>query len=198
MKDIVFYSKHKRDIHSPKLLQMIKTMPFAKNFSYFCIDKDPLTQKANQDVLYLFEIEEVPTMYVQGKKYKGIEAFEWLEQVYNELHSRQQQKQEQSNYQQAPPLRTPQHAEQPLPQVNDESFGGLDTFSGGGGDYANLSDSTTISGEKFTKDDLHATETKSSTSERLSDMLQEYEANYNSDLNPIGMQRPNKGFAGGR
>ena len=95
MKDIVFYSKNKVDIYSPKLLQMMRKMPFAKDFVYFCIDKNPKTGVVNEEVLYLFEIEDIPTMYVQGKKLVGPETFKWLKSIHQEMMEPQQQQQPQ-------------------------------------------------------------------------------------------------------
>jgi hypothetical protein len=89
MKDIVFYSRNKLDIYSPKLLQMMKKMPFANDFVYFCIDKNPKTNTVNEEVLYLFEIEDIPTMYVQGKKLVGPETFKWLKAIHQEINEPQ-------------------------------------------------------------------------------------------------------------
>lgn len=87
MRNIVFYSKSKGDPHSPRLFEILKAMPktFQSEFVYYCIDPDPLTKKRNDDVLHLMGVTEVPTMYVNGEKYVGPDAFEWLLMQYNQL-----------------------------------------------------------------------------------------------------------------
>jgi hypothetical protein len=184
MKDIVFYSKNRIDKFSPKLLEIMKTMPFAKEFAYYCIDNTPNNPTAKKDVMALFEIKEVPTMYVDGKKYVGPEAFEWLEdisiQLQNPQQHQQQMYQQQQQQQQPPPMYQQQQQQQQQPMqrrgpMNNNDFqqqqqqqpqqqpqqqsqqDGLQGFGGGGdSDYANPFDasSMTISGENFTAEQL--------------------------------------------
>lgn len=78
MKNVVFYSRYKKDKNSPELLKKMKVMPFAAHFFYFCIDPDPITKKRNDDLLTILEVTDVPTMYVDGEKFVGEDAFEWL------------------------------------------------------------------------------------------------------------------------
>jgi len=226
MKDIIFYSKNKLDVYSPKLLQIIKTMPFAKEFSYYCIDKESNEPNCKKDILFLFEITDVPTMYVQGKKLVGPEAFDWLEFMYNKMnggggggHQQQQQQPKQQSQYQMPQQQTQYQQQQQLPQQQRQfnpyerngnepsSQIGLDSIGlsgmsdGGSNMYANPFDptATTISGQQFTKQDIeHPMETKGpSQSDKMDDILRTYESAYKDELmSPVGLP-PLQGGLGG-
>jgi glutaredoxin-related protein len=62
-------------MHSQKLLTIIHNKTFEKEFVYF----DVMKNKSSKDVLYLFEVTNIPSIYVDGRLYEGTEAFEWLE-----------------------------------------------------------------------------------------------------------------------
>jgi len=78
MQNTVFYSKAKIDENSPRVLQMMQNMPFANDFLYYCVDADPVTKKRNTDLLTVLGITDVPTMYIDGQKYVGEAALDWL------------------------------------------------------------------------------------------------------------------------
>ncbi len=85
MLNIVFFSRYKRDAYSPRLLAYMNSMPFRKEFKYYCIDPDPTTRKRNDELLELLEVTEVPTLYVSGNKFVGEEAFLWLQEQADQL-----------------------------------------------------------------------------------------------------------------
>ena len=85
MLNIVFFSRYKRDAYSPRLLAYMNSMPFRKEFKYYCIDPDPTTRKRNEELLELLEITEVPTLYVSGNKFVGNDAFLWLQEQAEQL-----------------------------------------------------------------------------------------------------------------
>jgi len=130
MKNVVFYSNYKRDINSPKLLALIKTMPFAKEFFYFCIDPDPVTRKRNEPLLFILDVVNVPTMFVNGEKLEGKEAFAWLRQVSQQLHQEPQYRHDSQYQEEEPPESYHQepHRMQGRPQQahKQESPGGSD------------------------------------------------------------------------
>src|SRR6476659_7166121 len=78
MKNTVFYSKSKKDENSPRLLSIMQKMPFATEFIYYCVDPDPVTKKRNDDLLTVLGITDVPTMYYDGQKFVGKDAFDFL------------------------------------------------------------------------------------------------------------------------
>jgi hypothetical protein len=222
MKDIVFYSKNRIDKFSPKLLEIMKTMPFAKEFAYYCIDNTPNNPNAKKDVMTLFEIKEVPTMYVDGKKYVGPEAFEWLQDISMQLQNPQQQQQQHQQQQMYQQQQQQQQQQQPMQRrgpMNNNDFqqqqpqqqqqqqqqqqDGLQGFSGGGGDsdFANPFDSTsmTISGDNFTAEHLQRgpIDTKK-TAENFDNVMEQYTQQYNSELKPLtGGQQNMMGGGGG-
>jgi len=89
MKNIIFYSKSKVDQHSPRLFEIMKRMPMQvqSEFIYYCIDPDPVSKKRNDDVLQLLGVSEVPTMYLQGEKYVGKDAFDCLLMLFNQMQA---------------------------------------------------------------------------------------------------------------
>jgi hypothetical protein len=93
MKNIVFYSRLKADQFSPRLLEIMKHMPksFQSEFVYYCVDPDPITKQRNNDILHLFSVTRVPTMYVDGTKYEGDDAFTWLMMNYNQMQTTESQ-----------------------------------------------------------------------------------------------------------
>lgn len=83
MKNVIFFSKSSKDVHSPELIKLIKESPFVNHFHFYCTDPDPQTRKRNTDLLEILEIEKVPTMYVNGQKYVGLEeSLDWLQNAY--------------------------------------------------------------------------------------------------------------------
>ncbi len=85
MLNIIFFSRYKRDAYSPRLVAYLNSMPFCKEFKYYCIDPDPVTRKRNDELLELLDVTEVPTLYVQGNKFVGEEAFGWLHEQADQL-----------------------------------------------------------------------------------------------------------------
>lgn len=90
MLNVVFFSRYKRDAYSPRLLAYMNSMPFRKEFKYYCIDPDPTTRKRNDELLELLEVTEVPTLYVGGNKFVGEEAFLWLQEQAEQIQGAQQ------------------------------------------------------------------------------------------------------------
>ena len=85
MRNTVFYSKSKKDENSPRFLSIMGKMPFAKDFIYFCVDPDPVSKKRNEDLLTVLGITDVPTMYVDGQKYVGEDAFQYLRMAVHQM-----------------------------------------------------------------------------------------------------------------
>jgi len=117
MKNVVFFSRYKKDTYSPKLLAFMKRMPFRREFAYYCIDPHPVTRKRNDELLELLEVTEVPTLYVDGTKFVGQEAFEWLREqaalLQGSTSARQQQSDPYDDYQY-------QYQHQPQPGGEDQ------------------------------------------------------------------------------
>jgi hypothetical protein len=85
MKNAVFFSRAKKDVHSPRLLALLGNTPLRHEFCYYCVDPNPVTKKRNEDLLSLLDVTKVPTMYVNGEKYVGEEAFVWLQGKMRQL-----------------------------------------------------------------------------------------------------------------
>ena len=85
MKNSVFFSRAKKDAHSPRLLALLRNTPLKHEFCYYCVDPDPTTKKRNDDLLSLLDITKVPTMYVNGEKYVGEDAFLWVQAKMRQL-----------------------------------------------------------------------------------------------------------------
>jgi hypothetical protein len=217
MKDIVFYSKSRVDIYSPKLLQIMKTMPFAKKFSYYCIDVDPLNPDSKKDVLNLFDIREVPTMYVEGNKLVGPEAFEWLQEINSQIQRPQQQQvyqqqqgyqqqqqqgyqQQQQGYQQQQQQgyqnQQPQQRQMPsgpmLPDQQQQPFnggggGGLGTINDSGSNFASLDQNITTISGQDFNVNQLTPVETKQKSDNYNDILKSYEQQYKSDLKPVGL-----------
>jgi hypothetical protein len=134
MKNIVFYSKYKKDVNSPKLLAFINATPFAKEFCFVCIDPDPVTKKRNDDLLFLLEVSEVPTLFVNGEKYVGEDAFEWVEHQYLALRN--------MGRNQAPPQTIEPRTSQRAPQVSTQSQGELELGCPGDSEYFSIEEFT--------------------------------------------------------
>ncbi len=79
MKNVVFYSKTKKDTNSPKLIKLIDMLPFKNEFFYYCVDPDPKTKERNKELLYILDVEKVPTLFIQGEKLVGEDAFKWVQ-----------------------------------------------------------------------------------------------------------------------
>ena len=77
MKDVLFYSKNKKDVNSPQLLRIFELLPFRTEFLFFCVDPDRTTGKRNDELLQILEIEEVPTLLISGQTLVGEAAFRW-------------------------------------------------------------------------------------------------------------------------
>lgn len=77
MKNVVFYSKQEKDIHSPELLKIFDMLPFKNEFEYYCVDPDKVTKKQNAELLRILEIEQVPTVIVNNEALVGDVAFRW-------------------------------------------------------------------------------------------------------------------------
>lgn len=90
LKNSVFYSLNKRDPHSRRLVKAIKQMPFGDQFTYVCIDPDPVTKQVNNDLLFILNITKVPTVYVHGTRLEGSEAVEWLQAEMEDLYGEQE------------------------------------------------------------------------------------------------------------
>ncbi len=73
MKNIIFYSKYRKDVNSPRLLELLRGTDLAREFHYYCIDEN-----ASQDALFLLEVDKIPTMYANGEKFVGDEARQWV------------------------------------------------------------------------------------------------------------------------
>lgn len=151
MKNVVFYSKYKKDVNSPKLLSLIEQTPFKKDFIYCCIDPDPETKKRNEDLLFILDIKMVPTMYVNGEKYEGDQAMQWLQmavggggqgteifqsgggyeqsypdQVYaSQMQMQQQPQQYMPSMPQQPPLQSGGFTQMMPPQMPPQMPGGM-------------------------------------------------------------------------
>ena len=81
MKDIVFYSQHKKDIYSDKLIEMLSMTRYAEQFAYYKVNNN---QKGfNEDVIALFELDIIPTIIFKGKQYEGAEAFDLATQLFD-------------------------------------------------------------------------------------------------------------------
>src|SRR5947209_19043293 len=106
MRNCVFFSKHRKDVYSPKLLELMRNLPNAREFAYVCIDADPVTRKRNEQLIEILEITEVPTIYIRGNKLQGLEAFEWITNELDNMadHSRQPHQQARQQASQQPPL----------------------------------------------------------------------------------------------
>lgn len=114
MLDVVFYSK--RCAHSMKLIDTIRKMPFRDAFAYVSVDPDPATGKRNEELFKILQVDRVPTVYVDSKKYPGDEAFQWLNsQIMLFRQSQQQSQQPHYNQQQASPLYQPSQFQQNIP-----------------------------------------------------------------------------------
>lgn len=85
MKNTVFYSRSKKDVNSPRFLKIMEKMPFHGEFIYYCVDPDPVTKKRNEDLLTVLGITDVPTMYVDGQKFVGKDAFSWLQMQIHQM-----------------------------------------------------------------------------------------------------------------
>lgn len=207
MRDIIFFSKHKKDIYSPQLLKMLKMLPFHKDFLFYNIDKDPQTGKVNEDVIQMFEIETVPTIYFKGQKLEGVRAFDFLKSIFEQLNQQGQQGQ---RFQQVPQMpnrgyQQPQtQTQNPQKVSTSRSEGGIKSFTDSqfnsqfDSQFASPFESTTITGENFTEDDIrNPRETKSnSRSFGVEDVLDDYQKQYNQEHNPIGLSNEAVGFAG--
>ena len=111
MKNVVFYSKCPKDKLSEKLLSIMTRMPFAREFLYCQVDKDR-KYELNKDLFYIMEVDKVPTMFVDGKKLDGEQAFAWLEYQYTMVHGQQQQ--------QPQTMRLQQHSQPPMPMFSQQ------------------------------------------------------------------------------
>lgn len=111
MKNVVFYSKLETDPHSSVLLSILEKMPFAGQLCYYCVNP----KKINKDLLTILEINDLPTMYIDGVKLVGNEAFEWLrEQVQKMGGERERQRPPQTvTREQPPPARPSYYDEEP-------------------------------------------------------------------------------------
>lgn len=120
MRNVILYSKHCP--HSQKFLQLMQNTDFAREFSYVSIDPDPQTRKKNEELLFILEITKVPTVYVNGSKYDGTKAFEWLNAVLNRQSPQQPtqayapQVQPNGAMKMPPPQQTRAHAPPQQPQ----------------------------------------------------------------------------------
>jgi hypothetical protein len=76
--NIVFYSRHRGDIYSSPLLAELDLLQCSSCFKRYCIDPPAPGSKRNEDVLFLFDLTEVPTMYVSGQELVGAYALEWI------------------------------------------------------------------------------------------------------------------------
>lgn len=144
MKNIVFYSKQCQ--HSKKMIHVLSQMPFSKEFEYYSVDPDPASQKPNKELLYFLEVEKVPTVYVNGNKFVGSNAFLWLKSEIDKIQEAPTQKkaqQQQEQRQQEPPM--PRNGAMRLPpDVTSRTAPPTDgAFNpgpngGGGGDHAEV------------------------------------------------------------
>jgi hypothetical protein len=98
MKNVIFFSRFRKDVNSPKLMALLKSTPFAKDFYNFCVDANPVTKKRNDDLLFILEVTEVPTMFVNGQKYVGEEAFQWLYTQMQQLNQQPMMQQDDEDY----------------------------------------------------------------------------------------------------
>ena len=141
MKNVVFFSRYKKDTYSPRLLAFMKNMPFRREFAYYCIDPHPVTRKRNDELLELLDVTEVPTLYVNGQKFVGEEAFSWLREQAELLQQREHEPQtdyyDDYRYQQPPtrheeigPLQQP-HAVPSHPGGVSGMLGFASTATGG-------------------------------------------------------------------
>ncbi|KAJ3222678.1 hypothetical protein HDU81_009679 [Chytriomyces hyalinus] len=173
MKDIVFFSKYREDVNSPKLLSLLKLLPAAKSLCYYCIDRDPVTKKRNDDLLALFEVTAVPTLIIAGETFVGEDAFAWVNQqlgvsrpppaansyIQNQVLQQQRLQQLRGHPHQlaasaAPKVVSDSDITNPLPELNlmglgDDIGGGAGlSASNSGGDfmYANPNVMTDVTG----------------------------------------------------
>lgn len=202
MRDIIFYSKHKKDIYSPQLLKMLKMIPFHKDFLYYNIDKDPETGKVNDDVIQMFEIETVPTIYFKGQKLEGVAAFDFLKRIFEQMNGNvpiQQQQTQPQRYSQQQQQRQVQQQLGPQEEAGIKSFTDSQFNSQFDSQFAKPYENTTITGENFTKEDLeHPRETRGNNprSFGVEDILEDYKDKYRQEHEPIGLPDEAVGFAG--
>lgn len=81
MRPTIFYSRYSGDIHSPRLLEQMKTLPIAKQFLYVCVDD----KKKNEELFKVLELKRVPTLLVDNTLYTGDAAFQWVAQMKRRL-----------------------------------------------------------------------------------------------------------------
>lgn len=78
--NIVFFARHHKDPHSHGLLERLDRLPSAAIFKRYCVvDEDVKGHVKNEDVLRLFDVTEVPTLYVAGTKLVGYQAMDWVD-----------------------------------------------------------------------------------------------------------------------
>ena len=74
-------------MNSPRFLKIMEKMPFHSEFIYYCVDPDPVTKKRNEDLLTVLGITDVPTMYIDGQKFVGKDAFNWLQMQIHQMQA---------------------------------------------------------------------------------------------------------------
>lgn len=79
MKDIIFY--HEKDVPSQKFMRVFQNSGLENYVSMvlFHVDHPSNLSATTLELLDLLEVDRVPTLYHNGQRFSGAEAFEWVE-----------------------------------------------------------------------------------------------------------------------
>ncbi len=141
MKDIIFFKSRNCD-YSIQFLNMLQQAPWAESLTFIDVAKPE-----NKRLIELFEIKYTPTIIINGNKYVGKKAFQWLDYQLNpnQQESQSRSHPQQPQIQEMSPAALPQMTQRnkqsrPIETKEDEPLNlGTMNDNGGGAGFASFS-----------------------------------------------------------